>query len=97
MKKLYLIGCAVVILAVIILNVVILINNNNGSKELVCQSDNGNITITYDGDTIIGYTSNGYTYDLLSEKSRAEQIGINKYLEEFSNTFNTNTLGTCTK
>lgn len=97
MKKMFLVGCGVVILAVVLMVVLVLVNNGNNAKELVCQSNNGNITLTYNKDTIVGYTSNGYTYDLLSEKTRAEQMGVDKYIEEFSNTFNTNTLGTCTK
>ena len=97
MKKLYLIGCGIVILAVILMNIFVFINRENSSNKLVCQSNNGNITIIYDEDTIIGYTAKEYTYDLLSEKNRAEQMGIDKYIKEFSNTYATSTLGTCTK
>lgn len=96
MKKIFLIGCSVVILSVVVM-VVLVLTNKNSNKELVCVSNYGNVTITYNSATIVGYTSKGYSYDLLSEKSRAEQIGMNRYIEEFSNTFNTNTFGTCTK
>lgn len=96
MKKLFLAGCIVVVLAVIGMVVLVIVNGNKGTKELVCQSGNGNITLFYDGSTVVGYTANGYTYDLLSEKARAEEIGIKKYIDEFSNTYNINTFGTCT-
>jgi len=69
MKILFLVGCGVVILSVVIMVVFVLINSGNASKELVCTSNLGNITITYSSETIVGYTSNGYDYDLLSEKS----------------------------
>lgn len=97
MRKLFLIGCGVVILSVVIMVVVVLVNGSNASKELVCTSNNGNITLFYNKTGVVGYTANGYTYDLLSERERADQIGVSKYIEEFSNTFNTNTFGTCTK
>ena len=96
MKKIFLIGCGVVILSVIVM-VVLVLTSDKGNKELVCTSSTANITLTYNNATIVGYTSKNYTYDLLAEKSRAEQIGMNKYIEEISNTFNTNTFGTCTK
>lgn len=96
MKKIFLIGCGLVILSVIVM-VVLVLTNNNGNKELVCQSNMGNITLTYNSATIVGYTAKDYSYDLLAEKQRAEEIGINKYIDEFSNTFNTNTFGTCNK
>lgn len=96
MKKIFLIGCGVVILSVVVM-VVLVLTNNNGNKELICQSNMGNITLTYNNTTIIGYTAKDYSYDLLAEKARAEEIGMSKYIDEFSNTFNTNTFGTCTK
>lgn len=37
------------------------------------------------------------SYDLDTQKSYAEQIGIDAYLEEFSNWFSNNTTGSCTK
>lgn len=97
MKKMFLIGCGVVILSVVVMVVLVLTNNNNGNMDLVCQSNMGNITITYNNATIVGYEANGYSYDLSSEQVRAQEIGIKKYIDEFSNTFNTNTFGTCTK
>ncbi len=96
MKKIFLILCGVVILSVVVMVVLVLVDNNNGAKELICTSNNGNITLYYNNDTIIGYSSNGFSYDLLSEKNSAEQMGVDDYIDNFSNVFNTNTLGTCT-
>lgn len=95
-KKIFLAVCIFVVLLVIGLVVYITVNKGN-SKELVCTSNAGNITIYYDKSTVIGYTQNGYDYSLLSEKSRAETIGIDKYIEEFTNTFVSATNGTCKK
>lgn len=94
-NKWFLVGCCIVILAVVVMVIFVLIKDN-GPKQLVCESNNGNITLFYNNNTIEGYTSNGYTYDLLSEQSRAEQVGIDKYIEEYASIFNTNTSGTCT-
>lgn len=95
-KKIFLAVCIVVVLLVIALVVYITIDGNK-TKELVCTSNAGNVTIYYDSTTVIGYTQNGYDYSLLSEKSRAETIGIEKYIEEFSNTFVSTTNGACKK
>lgn len=70
---------------------------SSNSKKLVCKSNEGNITILYNDETITGYTANGMTYDLDTQKQYAEQVGIDVYLDEFSNWFSTNTTGTCTK
>lgn len=67
------------------------------SKKLVCKSSEGDITIMYNNKTITGYTAKGMTYDLDEQKEYAEQIGVEKYLDEFSTFFSTNTTGTCTK
>lgn len=95
-KKIFLAVCIFVVLLVVGLVVYITVDKDN-SKELVCTSNAGNITIYYDNITVIGYTQNGYDYSLLSEKSRAETIGIDKYIEEFTDTFVSATNGTCKK
>ncbi len=95
-NKWFLVVCGIVILSVIIMVVIVLVGGGDKNKQLVCQSAFSSITIFYNKDTIHGYTSNGYTFDLLSEQSRAEQIGVDKYIEEYASVFNTNTLGTCT-
>lgn len=83
-----------------IIAVVFLIIKNAGdnNNKFVCESNKGNITLIYDNNNIIGYTtSGGITYDLDGQKKIAEQIGIEKYLEEFNNWFEKNTSGTCRK
>lgn len=65
------------------------------SKKLVCKSNEGNITIMYNDSNIVGYTSNGITYDLDNQKAYAERIGIDAYIIEFSNWFSSNTTGSC--
>ena len=95
-NKLFLVGCGIVILAVIAMVVMVLVNDGNKGKQLVCQSNNGNITLYYSSETVHGYTSDGYAYDLLSEQSRAEQMGVDAYIKEYSGFFAANTMGTCT-
>ena len=46
-NKLFLVGCGIVILAVIAMVVMVLVNDGNKNKQLVCQSNSGNITIFY--------------------------------------------------
>ena len=86
-----------IFLGVIVLVIVIFLFVSVTSKKLVCKSDQGDITIMYNSKTITGYTTKGMSYDLDHQKKYAERIGIDAYLDEFSNWFRTNTTGTCTK
>ena len=95
-NKWFLVGCGIVILAVIAMVVMVLVSDGNKGKQLVCQSNNGNITLYYNSETVNGYTSNGYSFDLLSEQSRAEQMGVDAYIKEYSGFFAANNNGTCT-
>lgn len=95
-NKWFLVGCGIVILAVIVMVILVLFNGGNKNKQLVCQSTFSNITIFYNDNTIDGYTTKGYTYDLLSEQSKAEQMGVDKYIEQYASEFNRSTMGTCT-
>ena len=45
-------------------------------EKLVCESDQGKITIMYNDKTIKGYTASSYSYDLDRQREYAEQIGI---------------------
>lgn len=79
-----------IILAVVILGITALT-----SKKLVCESENGSITILHNNKTITGYTARNYTYDLDGQKEYAEQIGVEAYIDEFKEWFEENTNGTC--
>ena len=66
-----------------------------GSEKLVCKSDEGNITIMYNKNTLTAYTSYGLSYDLDGQKKYAEEIGTEAYIQEFTTWFENNTSGTC--
>lgn len=72
------------------------LNVSNNSNKLICKSKEGNITLMYDETGIIGYTQKGISYDLDSQQEYAKTIGINAYLDEFTEWFENNTTGTCT-
>lgn len=84
-----------IVVGIIILVLVIFSFVSMTSKKLVCKSNEGNITIMYNKDSITGYTAKNITYDLDGQKSIAKQIGITEYLKEFTKWFETNTTGTC--
>lgn len=67
------------------------------SKKLVCESEEGNITIMYNSKTIKGYRATNMRYDLEGQREYAEEIGIEVYLDEFDEWFRNNTTGKCTK
>lgn len=84
-----------VALSIVILFIFGFINYTISSKKLVCESAEGNITIMYTDNIITGYVAYGISYDLDGQKKYAEKIGIDAYIEEFSNWFSANTTGSC--
>lgn len=68
---------------------------NENMDRLVCTSNEGNITIYFNNDTIISYTTVGLTYDLEGQSKYSESIGKEKYSLEFTKWFEENTSGTC--
>ena len=94
-KALMVIGGIVV--GIVVLDVIIFSIVSATSKKMVCKSNEGNITIMYNDKTITGYTTNSMSYDLDQQKKYAEQVGIDAYLDEFSNWFSSNTTGSCSK
>lgn len=65
------------------------------TPRLVCKSSQGNISITYDDSSITGYSASKLTYDFASQQAYAEQVGVDQYLNEFSDWFAGHTDGSC--
>lgn len=84
-----------VVIGIIVLACLIISIVSANSNKLICKSNEGNITIMYNDNDIVGYTANGMSYDLDQQKAYAKQIGVKAYLNEFSTWFSTNTTGTC--
>lgn len=84
-----------IVLFIIIFCVIIFEIISMTSEKLVCKSNEGNITIMYNSDTITGYKSVNITYDLDGQKEIAKQIGIEEYIKEFKEWFSSNTTGSC--
>lgn len=88
---------------VVILSVIVLIVAgyfvytflDTATKEMICESNVGNITIKYNKTTVIGYKSNKITYNLYDQRTYADEVGITQYLDEFETWFKENTQGTC--
>ena len=68
-----------------------------GQYKLVCESREGNITLTYSDEAIIGYTAKNITYDLEGQKAIARRVGIDQYMIDFTDWFENNTSGSCRK
>ncbi len=93
-KVLMIIGGIVV--GILILAILIFVIVSATSEKLVCESNEGNITIMYTKDNITGYkATGGLTYDLDAQQKVAEQIGVEEYINQFKTWFSTNTTGTC--
>ena len=85
-----------VVLVIIIAVVVIIIFASSSSNKMICESKEGNITITYDKDELTGYKANGIIYEFDNQKQIADRIGVDAYLKEFGAWFSSNTSGLCT-
>lgn len=94
MKKVLMIIGGIVV-GLIIIVVAIFAITSFSSKKLKCTSDEGEITIMYNDETLTGYTAKNITYDLNGQKEIAEQIGVEEYLDQFTDWFEENTSGTC--
>ena len=93
--KVWLLGF--VLLALNISLVITIIVLYNGQNKLVCKSDTDKIILYYEGDTITKYTSKTIEINLEGQNAYAKQIGIEKYLDEYSIWFENNHGGKCKK
>ena len=64
-------------------------------KRLSCESADGEIVIDYDERSLIDFISNGIDYDYYSQKVFAENVGVIQYIENFAESFEDNTGGSC--
>ena len=94
--KILLIICGIIV-GVVVLVIAIITIVSATSKKLDCVSNQGHVTIMYNDNTIVGYTATDMAYDLDQQKLYAEQIGIEDYINEFTNWFSTHTDGVCTR
>ena len=82
-------------LVCLVLAIVIHLVMSSNAKQLVCTSDEGDITIIYNKKGITGYNVDNMEFDLEEQREYALEIGIDAYLDEFSEWFSSNTSGTC--
>ena len=80
-----------IVVGLLIINLMV----NSSDNKLVCTSDEGNITISYNDETLTGYFEYNITYDLDGQKRIAEEIGTEEYVKQFTEWFQENTSGTC--
>ena len=68
------------------------------NKKISCKSDEGSIKLTYNEKTIVAYSAVGYEFDFDGQKTYAEKVGIDSYIDEFEQWFTNNTTnGKCTR
>lgn len=84
-----------IILGIIIV-FIIFYNILNKSEEMVCTSNEANITIKYNKNIILSYTASRIEYNLKDERAFAKKIGIDEYLIDYDEWFRSNTSGYCT-
>lgn len=90
-----LIAIGLIVAGVVAFFVLVFKNLTADANKLVCKSNEGNITIMYKNDEIIGYTVVNMEYDLDEQKEYAKEIGIDAYILEFKEWFSSHTTGSC--
>lgn len=83
-----------IVIPFLLLSVFFLTGCGNDTK-LVCDADEGNITLYYDEDSVNGYSANGFNYDMEEQNEYVTNIGMESYILEFTAWFEENTTGTC--
>ncbi len=79
----------------LILTILVFVIISIFSKELVCKSEYGDITIKYDDEGITEYGKNDFNYEIDLQNKLVKETGIEKYIENFSKSFEANTGGKC--
>lgn len=96
MKKGFTVILVIVTIGLVLVNVPFMTTLFTSNK-LKCKSNEGNITLMYNDDTVTYFLTNDIYYDLDNQKAMIEKIGINDYIDNFSNWFTVNTSGKCVK
>lgn len=96
MKKGFTVILVIVTIGLVLVNVPFMMTLF-ASNKLKCKSNEGNITLMYNDNTVTYFLTNDIYYDLDSQKAMIEKIGINDYIDNFSNWFSGNTSGKCVK
>ena len=86
-----------ILLALNISLVITIIVLYNSQDKLVCKSDNNKIILYYEDNKITDYSSKKIEFNLEGQNGYVKQIGIDKYLEEYTIWFKTNHNGKCIK
>lgn len=94
-KKIMITIMIIMILFIIILGIMSYNQNKLPIDKMVCKSSTGNITLTFTVEELLEYDSDKIDYDFKEQKKYAEEIGIDAYLDEYSNWFSNNTDGKC--
>lgn len=79
----------------LIVILIVMITPNSSYNKLICESDQGSITIIYDDKDLKDYKNKGIDYDFESHKNLAKEVGVNKYITDFMQWFGNNTTGEC--
>ena len=95
MKKILTVILAIITVVLVCINIPYIMTAITSDK-LTCKSKEGNITLIYNDTVEYFFTDNIY-YNLDNQKAMIEKVGINNYIDYFSNWFNSNTSGKCVK
>ena len=72
-------------MAIIVIFAIVFSFVSISGNKLVCESTEGNITISYNEEEVTGYFSTGaITYDLDEQQKVSRQIGTDRYVRDFT-------------
>lgn len=101
-KKIILRNILIVLFSISMLVIIIggiiylLYTSFTNSSKLVCKSETASITLLYDENNLNGFFTNGVEFDLDLQQELAEDLGIDEYLIQYKEWFESNQNGTCT-
>ncbi len=84
-----------IILGIVVFIVGIFVITYVSSKKLVCKSNEGDITLMYNDKKIKGYVANNIKYDMDGQNKIFNEIGMDEYLKQFIDWFESETSGKC--
>lgn len=91
-KRILIIIIIFIIVLAFVINYCLLFKN---TKELVCTSSQGSVTIKYSKNTILDVKTKNISYFVEEHQSIVDKKGMDTYLKEYKDSFESFTDGTC--
>lgn len=95
-KKIIIIAVIIILVLIIVGAVIIMMTSSQSSSsienrnKLVCNSEQGNLTIFYNNENLTKYEADNLTFDIDGQNKIVDEIGVRTWIEDFSLWFRMN-------